>query len=182
MNVETEAITLGARLDQFLNHCQELSSMELYIGTVTLMALAALIVLYPAGVNHEEEAAKEAKPVALSKPSRPLPVWHVYVRFVNFFLLACFLASLVAFFSRVPDASPIVYRYLLGWSAYLVYFFSFSGVSLLYDMEEEAASFVAASASEKNSKTTTKTDSLKRYVIYYAFCNLNRSFNFFFIG
>jgi hypothetical protein len=163
MNIEMPAtMTPGARLDQFLNHFQQLSSMELYIGTVTLMALAALIVLYPAGVSHEEETTKEKPPVALTtKPSRPLPAWHGYVRLVNFFLLACFLASLVAFFTRVPDASPILYRYLLGWSAYLVYFFSFSGVSLIYDMDQEEQ-FSMTSASDQ---TKNKTDSRARYEV-----------------
>ena len=141
-------MTLGMRLDQFLSRCQALSSIELYMCTVTMMALAALIVLYPAGVSsppEESTAAASQRTTKKTTTTKVRPAWHGPLRLVNFLLLAGFLASLVAFFTLDPGSTRIRSRYLLGWSLYLVYFFSFCGISILYDVSmDDPEPFAAA--------------------------------------
>lgn len=163
--------TLGLRLDAALARAaaaaDALSSTQLYVATVTVMVLVSFAVLSPAHPAHrsgngaeerrEEPGAANSTTTAndnsgshTSSRGAVKPAWHGCLRTVNFAALACFLASLVAFFNNAQAYSaqaPILYKFLLGWSAYLGYFFSFSGVSLLYDsLDEDKVEAAAAAA------------------------------------
>ena len=140
--------TIGMQIDNILESLHHLSSTQLYIITVTFMALATFLILSPAGTpllnsNVDDVVTKinTTKSTNTTKPnSNPstsaTPAIYGYIRMINFIGLACFLASLVAFFNNAEaysSSSPILYRFLIGWSAYLAYFFSFNGVSIIYD-------------------------------------------------
>jgi hypothetical protein len=147
-------MTVGQTLDALLSSWDELSTVQVYVVTVSIMIVASFIILSPPPTNDSNAAAASAmqqqleeaqsRVAAMAKSSRPAqqkPAWHGWVRLLNFVALATFLISLVAFFSDATHYSadkPILYRFLIGWSMYLCYFFSFSGVSLLYDSLEEA--------------------------------------------
>jgi hydroxymethylglutaryl-CoA reductase (NADPH) len=159
------------QLELVLEQMNNLNSTQLYVLTVTLMALAAFLVLSPAGVtiassttttskkNDTVNPEKKKKNLHLNtnatSPSLPTPAWYGYMRLINFVLMACFLASLVAFFSNASSSSesaPLLYRFLFGWSAYLAYFFSFSGVSLLYDLDDHS--------NDASERTTVSADAM----------------------
>lgn len=143
MESEMPPPSIGMQIDNLLERLNHLSSTQLYIITVTFMALATFIILSPAGtplLNSDVDVTKATTP---TKPSNhqvgvtsAAPAIYGYLRMINFIGLACFLASLVAFFNNAEvysSSSPILYRFLIGWSAYLAYFFSFNGVSIIYD-------------------------------------------------
>jgi hypothetical protein len=143
-------MTVGQTLDALLSGWDGMSTVQVYVVTVSIMIVASFIILSPPPTNDDNAAVLQAQMAAQSrvavvgKSSRPTlrkPAWHGWVRLLNFVALATFLISLVAFFSDATLYSadkPILYRFLIGWSIYLCYFFSFSGVSLLYDSLEEA--------------------------------------------
>jgi hypothetical protein len=144
-----EAMTVGMRLDAFLDalstRMDAVTSTHVYLFTVAVMIIGSFLLLSTGQLDQPETkniaiARVEKVSVAPVKKASDKPAWYAYVRFMNFTLLACFLASLVAFFQRASifnSETPILYKFLIGWSIYLGYFFSFSGVSLLYDSLEE---------------------------------------------
>jgi hypothetical protein len=144
-----EAMTAGMRLDAFLDvlstSIDAVTSTHVYLFTVAVMIVASFIMLSTGQLDQPEPnniavARDEKVTSAAPTKSSNKPAWYAYVRFMNFAFLACFLASLVAFFQRASifnAETPILYKFLIGWSIYLGYFFSFSGVSLLYDSLEE---------------------------------------------
>ena len=142
-----EPVTLGMRLDAALESLDNLSSTQLYLLMVTIMVSFAFAVLgaNPAtGLpNAPPPPPEQLQKISSSKPVEK-PAWHGVVRFFNLTVIACFIISMVVFFLNGMDYSeniPVLYHFLLGWSAFLVYFFSFSGISLFYDnmqdMEEQ---------------------------------------------
>ena len=155
--------TIGMQIDNVLERLNHLSSTQLYVMTVTVMALATFLILSPAGtplLNSDEV------PVAVVKTTKAkakaVPAIHGYLRMINFIGLACFLASLVAFFNSAEaysSSSPIVYRFLIGWCAYLAYFFSFNGVSIIYDNLDP----VVAEETTTNHNNTTPYAAVTRY-------------------
>ena len=146
-----EPVTLGMRLDSALEYVDTLSSTQLYVLTCTIMVAVSFAVLsaHPDMQNSSTEdeqlttALKNNSSSSSSKPTEK-PKWHGVLRFCNLSIIACFLISIVAFFlngTAYSQDTSILYCFLLGWSAFLGYFFSFSGISLFYDniqnMEEQ---------------------------------------------
>lgn len=174
-----EPTTIGMRIDNILEQMNHLSSTQLYMFFVTVMAIAAVLILSPAGTSNDDDnvvtdASMIKKPSTTNVESTrnrnssnrkpPAPAIYGYLRMINFIFTACFLASLVAFFNNAgaySSSAPILYRFLLGWSAYLAYFFSFAGVTLMYDLDQET---VAVSVTNMNCNTLSASNNVDRYV------------------
>lgn len=170
--------TIGMQIDNMLESLNHLSSTQLYIITVTFMAVATFLILSPAGtplLNSDVDVTKATptKPQQLSRTSTTAaPAIYGYLRMINFMGLACFLASLVAFFNNAEaysSSSPILYRFLIGWSAYLAYFFSFNGVSIIYDnldpvvVEEAGSAIMTSNRSSSYPPATSAVAATRRY-------------------
>ena len=192
MESEMPPPTIGMQIDNIIEGLNHLSSTQLYIITVTCMAIATFIILSPAGtplLNSDivdvtkAAAAAPTKPSNSSKTSTAAPAIYGYLRMVNFIGLACFLASLVAFFNNAEaysSSSPILYRFLIGWSAYLAYFFSFNGVSIIYDnlddpVAEEGNSINTNTSNNNNNQYSTST-TMRYAAPFLSSHSFNRSF------
>jgi len=79
-------------------------------------------------------------------PTGPEPKWHI-LKILNYAAVTSFTASVMYFasdYSRFLSDSASLFKFLFGWSAFLVFFFGFFGISfvdadgLLAHDEEEA--------------------------------------------
>jgi quinol-cytochrome oxidoreductase complex cytochrome b subunit len=138
-----EAMTVGMRLDAFLDNMGSLANKHVYLITIVVMIVASFLIM-STGQSDQPEPKKfvvaQSEKVSTPTTASYKPSWYVYVRFLNFTFLVCFLASIVEFFwhaSIYSSETTVMYKFLIEWSIYLSYYFSFSGVSLLYDSLEK---------------------------------------------
>lgn len=141
-------MTVGMRIDSIIESVSDLSNLsstQLYTVIVVVTSLIATILL-GSGDQPKLEMADKTASLAASAPQKPKPVadknsppeprWYIF-RMFNYAMLFAFVLSLGDFmlnYSAYALDSSVLLRFLLGWSACLIYFFGFFGVSFVHDV------------------------------------------------
>eukprot|EP00522_Entomoneis_paludosa_P010695 CAMPEP_0172455346 /NCGR_PEP_ID=MMETSP1065-20121228/12020_1 /TAXON_ID=265537 /ORGANISM="Amphiprora paludosa, Strain CCMP125" /LENGTH=621 /DNA_ID=CAMNT_0013207807 /DNA_START=103 /DNA_END=1968 /DNA_ORIENTATION=+ len=145
------AMTVGMRIDAAINDLNNLSSTQLYALIVVGTCLIATFLLGNGDQQSLEMTSaaaaafnKSAKTTASTsnKNSQPEPRWYIF-RMINYAMLVAFVASVANFvwnYAAYAVDSAVLLRFLLGWSACLIYFFGFFGVSFVHDVVPQADS------------------------------------------
>ena len=157
------AITLGMRLDRFLDSWNHWNSTQLYfLIVVTTMALSyAVLSQGPAAATNSAAEMQQWKGHSNSSSTRkttttpggpPEPKWHIF-KWVNVVALALFVYSGVDFvWQQCTTVEPptTIWKFLVGWSVLLCYFFGFFGVSLVHDTMEQPTTTTSTTSSSSN--------------------------------
>ena len=138
--------TIGMRLDKVLSALDSLSSTQLYALIVGLTVIVCWGVL---AMSHQPEipelVSTTAAAVGSSSSSTPRkrregpePRWH-FIRWANIVAVIIFAWSVADFslnattYWNDSSDSNVLFKFLLGWSSLLCYFFGFFGVSFVHD-------------------------------------------------
>jgi hypothetical protein len=137
--------TWGMRLDAALESLAHLSSPQLYaliVGATMCVSLALL------GSPHPLPSLKASVDKVKRQPSGPQPKWHIF-KWVNTAIVGCFAASVLEFTWHASEYWQDMWKFCLGWSVFLCYFFGFFGVSFVHEaMMEETDSQVSEEMNE----------------------------------
>lgn len=140
MSAENESVTVGMRLDAFIEQLDSLTPTQLYGVTVLSSIVFCILLLNTGGfayTDHYPSESSPKKPVKVSVSSKktmePQPKWYI-LKVLNVFAAVTFIVSVVAFMSDastyMSDSFSVV-KFLAGWSLFLCYFFGFFGISFV---------------------------------------------------
>ena len=126
-------------LREALHAIDSLSSTQLYGLIVVLSVFTCGVIL----VLSEQPAVPELtvqQPPLANKPSQsgPEPRWHI-LKWFNCLVVTVFAWSLGDFIMNASDyvnEADIMFKFLVGWSVLVSYFFGFFGVSFVHDLQD----------------------------------------------
>ena len=200
MTATTSPPTLGMRLDLAIESLNHLSSTQLYILIVaSTIAISYAVLSYGPSSSPDDTvvagvvevlgkrppkgaaAATTTKPIPTSNNAAharagPEPKWHIF-KWVNVAVMLLFVYSVVDFGWHgtiySTSSAPTLWKFLVGWSVLLCYFFGFFGVSLVHDTMEPAPAMgtitaAAAAATTTTNEPTNNSSEETRYVCCYA--------------
>jgi len=151
-------MTIGMRLDVFLNKLDTLPSTHLYMIAVVTSTVLSFLILNPGGSSGHTHGLKNPKMLQSSSKNMvsmadveklsdvPQPKWYI-LKALNYAATIGLVVSVLAFSANasfyITDSFSVV-KFLAIWSFLLAYFFGFFGIS-----------FVDADEIERRSKSVT---------------------------
>ena len=144
--------TLGMQLDDMIAQIDQLPSTQLY-GLIVAATVGLCVVLLGTGNSNLElqqhrQKQQQQQNDDLKKPAKMAaspavvdggkqPKWHIF-KWINYIAVGAFLLSVCTFCSNASqylhhESQGVLVQFLVGWSAFLLYFFGFFGVSLIHE-------------------------------------------------
>jgi hypothetical protein len=128
-----EPVSLGMKLDAMLQQVDSLSSTTLYAVIVGFTVVISFLLL-GSGVQDVPQLSSSPTLKKASFASQgPQPKWFV-LRWLNYAAIVGFCVSVLSFAMNAQTYmkdSSVMFRFLIGWSLFLCYFFAFFGISFV---------------------------------------------------
>jgi len=122
-----ESQSVGMKLDSLLQHVDSLSSTTLYAVIVGITVVVSFVLLGSGVQDVPQVSSSPSLEKSRSASQGPQPKWFV-LRWLNYAATVGFCVSVLSFTMHaqtyVKD-SAAMFRFLLGWSLFLCYFFGF---------------------------------------------------------
>lgn len=154
---------LHRHLDDALHKLDSLSSTQLYglIVVLTVFCCAAILVMSDQPELPDLPASQKThKSTTKATSNGPEPRWHIF-RWVNVIAVVVFAWSVADFSLNATSYwndsdSNVLFKFLIGWSLLLCYFFSFFGVSFVHDLEDADTQQQRAAVNDTAAATTKR--------------------------
>lgn len=167
MVVDFENMTIGMRLDAFIEQLDSLSPTQLYGVTVISSIIFCFLLLNTGGFsyvdNHQpkysQTTSKMESSSAINTPE-PQPKWYI-LNILNVIAAVTFIVSVVTFMSDAAtylSDSVSIAKFLAGWSLFMCYFFGFFGISFVDtdDLERTLVKSPTPKFKEASTKQSSK--------------------------
>jgi hypothetical protein len=175
------------QIDAVLDEIDRLSSTQLYAIIVAVTVVISFVLL---GTHNQQDEILTAPTSvgnsnSISSPSKktanisagPEPRWHIF-KWINWLAITAFILSVMEFGWNADQylhsvSGTVLFRYLVGWSVFLGYFFGFFGVSFVHDIhaaeedgtaQDNGLATTAGNNTEASNSSTTQDKASARYV------------------
>lgn len=153
--------TVGMKLDRFISELDSVSPLSLYgaIVAFTIVISFSLVGSAPTSDLNAPVAVRENTKDERVVIAGPQPKWFV-LKWLNYVSVFAFLVSVVTFSwnaqSYLQDSNSL-FKFLIGWSLFMCYFFGFFGISFVDTTQFNTTTATNQNTNEPSSSATPKS-------------------------